>query len=308
MNSNNISERLSSTLKLNNGLEMPRIGLGTYKVKNLDNIVYQSIKNGVRMIDTATIYENEEEVGQGIKKAIDEKIVTREELFVVTKLWVNAKHEPEVSIKSSLERLGLEYVDLFLDHWPQSIYEKDGKRMATPMHVLWKSMEELVRKGYTKSIGVSNYNVQLLMDLLTFCEIKPVVNQVEYHPYLFQDKLNKFCKDFGIYLTAYNSLTRGAYVNRKDCRDLDLVKEPLIEEVAIKNGKSAGQVCLNWALIQDVIVIPATSNPNRMEENLEALSFRLNDEDFMKINTLDINFRFNPSYKLKFSLGYDIFA
>lgn len=308
MDSNSCKDKIPFNIKLNNGYEMPRMGLGTYAVKNLDEIVYQSIKDGIRMIDTAKLYENEKEVGLGIKRAIEDKLVTREELFVVTKLWVNQKHEPELAIKQSLANLGLDYVDLYLDHFPQWIYERDGNMMSTPMHILWKKMEDLVKKGYTKSIGVSNYNVQLLMNLLTFCEIKPVTNQVEYHPYLYQSSLNKFCKDYQIYLTAYNSLTRGAYVKKELCKNLDLVTEPIIKEIAEKYGKSSGQICLNWSLIQDIIVIPATSNPKRMKENLESLTFKLNEEDFKKINSLDINFRFNPSAQYSFSLGYDVFA
>jgi diketogulonate reductase-like aldo/keto reductase len=302
------SNKIGPNIQLNNNFSMPLVGLGTYAQQDLDKLIYTAIKDGLRLIDTARIYDNEKEVGLGIQKALQEGVVKREDLFVVTKLWVDDKHQPEVAIKRSLANLNLDYVDLYLDHWPVSIYEKDGKRMASPLHLLWPQMENLVKKGLTKSIGVSNYNVQLLMDLLTYCEIKPVVNQVEYHPYLYQKNLKKFCDDYGIYLMAYNSLTRGAYVNSSFNKDLDLVKEPLIVETAQKYGKTPGQICLNWALVQNVVVIPATSKVSRISENLGALSFKLSDEDFEKLNSLNINYRFNPSSRWPFSLGYDVSA
>jgi diketogulonate reductase-like aldo/keto reductase len=305
------SNVISKTILLNNGLEMPRVGLGTYAIPNIEEVVYQSIKDGVRMIDTASIYKNEKEVGNGVNKAISEGIVKREDLFIVTKCWVDDKHQPELAIKKSLAELNLSYVDLYLDHWPITTYKSEGVIRSTSTHVMWKNMENLVKNGYTKSIGVSNYNVQLLMDLLSYCEIKPVTNQVEYHPYLYQEHLNKYCMDNGIFLTAYNSLCKGVYAKTPyhEPKNLNLLEEPLIKELAGKYKTSPGVIALNWALVKDVIVIPATGNPRRMKENLEALSFKLSDEDFNKINsTLNINYRFNLVEKHDFSLFVDIFA
>lgn len=299
---------IPSTITLNNGIDMPRVGLGTYAIKELPTVIYESIKDGLRMFDTASYYKNEKEVGEGVNKAIADGLVKREDLFVVTKLWVEDKHQPEVAIQKSLKELNLEYVDLYLVHWPDSMYVTGGKRMSVPNHVLWKNMEDLVKKGYTKSIGVSNYNVQSLMDLLTYCEIKPVVNQVEYHPYLFQDHLNKFCKDNGVYLTAYNSLTRGDYV-RLSGKTLNILEEPITKELAEKYGKSTGVIALNWALVQDVIVIPSTNNPRRMKENLTALSFKLSEEDEKALSALNSNTRLLPHLFANFNgTGYDVFA
>jgi diketogulonate reductase-like aldo/keto reductase len=295
-------------IKLNNGYDIPIIGMGTSNQQDLSNIIYESIKDGLRSIDTASIYRNEREVGEGINRAINDGIVKREELFIVTKLWITDKHQPEESIKKQLKELNLDYVDLYLDHWPISIYKIDDKMYRTPIHQVWKNMENLVKKGYTKSIGVSNYSVQILMDLLTYCEIKPVVNQVEYHPYLHQANLHKYCMDNGIYLIAYNSLTKGAYTSVHSDKNLILIEEPLIKNLATKYNKTPGQICLNWALVQKVFVIPATSNSKRMKENLNSLSFKLSNEDMNSLKSLNIDFRFLSSTQYSFCMGYDIFA
>lgn len=304
-----MEKTISENLTLNNGLQMPRVGLGTYAIKGLDEIVYESIKDGVRLIDTASFYKNEKEVGTGIQKAISEGIVKREEMFVVTKLWIYEKSNPEEAIKRSLENLGLEYIDLYLDHWPHNIYTdpQTEQVVKVPLHILWKNMENLVNKGYTKSIGVSNYNNQNILNLLSFCEIKPVVNQVELHPYLAQEQLHNFCKENNIHLMAYNSICRGVYAKRKG--ELYLLEEDIIKSMAEKYNTSIGNIALNWALVQDVIVIPGTSNPRRMKENLKSLSFRLSEEDLKEItNRLDKGFRFNTPKAKDFSSCYDIYA
>lgn len=305
------TDTISSTILLNNGIHMPRVGLGTHAIKNIEEVVYQSIKDGVRLIDTAAIYKNEKQVGIGIKKAIDEGVVKREELFVVTKLWVDSRHEPEDAIKRSLKELDLTYVDLYLDHWPVSEYYRDGELKKVSVRDLWRNMEELVRKGYTKSIGVSNYNVQLLSDLLTYAEIPPVTNQVEIHPYLTQKNLIKYCHDKKVYITAYNSLMKGVYVHKLNQTQLDLLSEPIIKSLAEKHKKGEGLIALNWAIIQDMIVIPATANPNRMKENIQATSFKLSQDEVKLIDTLNLNNRFNRSdaeaYRY-FTNGVDIWA
>ena len=223
-------KEMKRSIKLHSGQEMPIFGLGTFLVKDVDNIVYQSIKQGVRLIDTASRYQNEKEVGDGINKAIQEGIVKREELFVVTKLWVGDKENPEEAIKKSLALLNLSYVDCYLDHWPMQIFEWEGKNYVIPTHVVWKSMENLVRKGYTKSIGVCNYNVMRLMDLIALAEIKPVINQIEYHPYLVQDNLIDYCKSNQIEIMSYNVLCRGVYVSRFHSEEkLNLLDESLVK-------------------------------------------------------------------------------
>ena len=304
------SNSISTTIKLNNGYEMPRIGLGTAGVKDVSNIVYESIKDGLRMIDTAEIYGNEKEIGEGINKALSEGLVKREELFIVTKLWILRKHEAEASIKDQLSNLNLSYVDLYLDHWPMSIYkDSKGEQKFTSMHQVWKQMEDLVHNGYTKSIGVCNYSVQSMMDLLSYASIKPVVNQFEFHPYLNQTNLVKYCQLNDVQVIAYNSICRGGYVQRYHSKaNLNLLEEDVVKEIAEKYNTTAGLIALSWALSQGLMVIPSSSNPRRMKENLKALEFRLAEEDVEKIGKLHIAYRFCGSAQYPFSGGIDLFA
>jgi diketogulonate reductase-like aldo/keto reductase len=304
-----MEKQLTDSIELNNGTKMSRFGLGTHAVANCSEIVYQSIKDGVRLIDTASVYNNEKEVGEGIAKAIFEGIVKREDLYVITKLWVYDKHRAEEAIKESLERLGLEYVDLYLDHFPAHIYkDKSGTIHKVAMHVLWINMEDFVRKGYTRSIGVCNYNVQSLINLLSLCEIKPVVNQVELHPYFPQENLLKYCRTNNIQIMAYNSLCKGTYA-KKFHSDVNLLEEELLKQMAIKYNTTPGNIALNWALLQDLVVIPATSNPHRMGENIKSLQFRLSEEDLKTItNTLDKNMRLNNTENFDYSMRFDLFA
>ena len=286
-------EEASNKILLNNGLEMPLAGLGTYAIENLAEVIYESIKFGLRLIDTAQFYQNEKEVGEGINKALKEKVVERKDLFIITKVWWTDKHIPEEKLLNSLKELNLDYVDLYLDHWPHQLNEVNGKIIKTPMHVLWENMENLVRKGLTKSIGVSNYNIQSLMNLLSFCEIKPVINEVEYHPYLYQKELLDFCRKNGIYLMAYNSLCRGKYTKGKDNEvAFNLLEEDVVKELCVKYNKTPGQIALNWAIFQNVAVIPSSGKPLRVKENIESANFRLSQEDFEKISELNKGFRF----------------
>lgn len=282
---------------LNNGLKMPLAGLGTYNIQNLSEVVYESIKNGLRLIDTAQFYKNEKEVGEGVNKALSEGIVKREELFIVTKLWNLSKHKPLETLQNSLRDLNLSYVDLYLDHWPSQINIVDNQIIKTPMHVLWANMENLVKKGLTKSIGVSNYNIQSLMNLLSFCEIKPVVNEVEFHPYFHQTELLNYCKNNEIQLMAYNSLCKGVYTKRAHNKDVDLnlLEEKIVKEIAQKYNKTPGQIVLNWAIYQNICVIPASGKIHRVKENIESADFRMEKEDYEKICGLNINYRFLPA-------------
>ena len=315
------------TMKLNNGLDIPIIGLGTTRLRNLndanksmkgselnkdvDEVVYNSIKHGVRLIDTASKYENEVEVGKGIKKAIDEGIVKREDLFVVTKMWPNEKEDPEKALKQSLEKLQLSYVDLFLDHWPSSkCYNGKNNFKLISVRDLWPNMEKLVEKNLTKSIGVSNYNVQNLLIILSICKIKPVVNEVEFHPYLYQKDLKEFCDLENIKIIAYYPLIKGVnYKSRfpkimKD-KKLDLLNEEIVKNLAEKYSKTVGQIILNWHIHLGVIPIPGSSNPERMKENLAAFDFKMEDKDYDLISSLDKQFRFCDGIGI---YGIDIFA
>ena len=169
-------------------------------------------------------------------------------------------------------------------------------------------MESFVKKGYTKSIGISNYNVQSMINLLSFCEIKPVVNQVEIHPYLPQHNFLKYCKANNIQVMAYNSLCKGTYT-KKFHSEINLLEEEILKTMANKYNTTPGNVALNWGLLQDLVVIPATSNPKRMSENIKSLEFRLSEEDYNTItNTLDKNMRLNNTENFDYSMRFDLFA
>ena len=279
--------------------KVPAVGLGTaFMTSDISEVVYSSIKDGTRLIDTASRYGSEEGVGKGIKRAIDEGLVKREDLFITTKLGNNEITEPEEAIKRSLKTLGLDYVDLYLEHWPKFFIfdEKGEKTKLTPMHVIWPKMESLVEKGYTKYIGVSNYNVQSLLNLLSFCKIKPLVNEIEFHPYLNQKKLVEFCRSENIMVFGYNPLVRGCYTaETADEKHRNLLGEPLIVDLAKKYDRTVGQIVLNWSISREVIPIPMTSNPHRMIENLGSTDFVIEKEDLEKIDGLHRNQRYGQS-------------
>ena len=177
------------------GAKVPSIGLGTaFITSDISELVYSSIKDGTRLIDTAAVYGSEQGIGKGIKKAINEGLVKREELFITTKLSKFEMANPENAIKKSLKNLDMDYIDLYLMHWPKFFdYDKNGNKInIAPLHKTWPLMESFVEKGLTKYIGVSNFSVQSLLNLLSFCKIKPLVNEIEFHPYLFQNKLLKY--------------------------------------------------------------------------------------------------------------------
>ena len=304
----------SKKISLNNGLSCPLIGLGTTRMKNVTEVVYTAIKDGTRLIDTASRYKNESEVGDGIKKAIDEGLVKREDLFVITKFWPDQKSDPETALKESLKKLKLTYVDLYLDHWPSVktyIHDDANNQKLVPVHEYWPKLEKLVELKLTKCIGVSNYTVQNISNILTFCKIKPAFNEVEFHPYLYQKELKKFCDKENIVLLAYNPLVLGGYCKERHSkvmeeRKLNLLNEELVLNLAKKYNRTPGQIILNWHMQLGVIPIPGTSNPNRMKENLKALEFKLEEEDVKSLGKFDNKqFRFCDSIEY---YGVDIFA
>ncbi|TWI59171.1 aldo/keto reductase [Halalkalibacter nanhaiisediminis] len=265
---------LKDTTTLHNGVKMPWFGFGVYKVEDGSEVidsVKAAIKAGYKSIDTAAVYKNEEGVGQAIRECG----VPREELFITSKVW-NADQGYETTIEAyetSLKKLGLEYLDLYLIHWPV-----EGKYKDT-----WRALEKLYKDGRVKAIGVSNFHIHHLEDLLVDAEIKPMVNQVEYHPHLTQEALHSFCKKADIQLEAWSPLKQG-----------ELLKDEAINEIAKKYGKSAAQVILRWDLQNDVITIPKSIKEKRIIDNANIFDFTLSAEEMTRINNLNKNERVGP--------------
>lgn len=269
---------LQSTITLHNGVKMPWVGIGVFKVEEGPELVHAvktAIKYGYRSIDTAAIYGNEEGVGQGIREGMKEAGIGREELFVTSKVW-NADlgyKSTLAAYEASLNKLGLEYLDLYLIHWPV-----EGKFKEA-----WRALETLYKEGRVKAIGVSNFQIHHLEDLMKDAEIKPVVNQVEYHPRLTQKELQEYCKELGIQLEAWSPLMQGK-----------LLDHPVLKEIADKYHKSIAQVILRWDLQNGVMTIPKSTREHRIFENAAIFDFQLSIQDMKRINDLNQNLRVGP--------------
>ncbi|KMN53910.1 aldo/keto reductase [Bacillus sp. LK7] len=273
-----MTTHLQAKATLHNGVEMPWFGIGVFKVEEgaeLVNAVKTALVHGYRSVDTAAIYGNEEGVGEGIRQGLQEAGLKREDIFVTSKVW-NADLGYEETLKAfdtSLEKLGLDYLDLYLIHWPVK-----GKYIDA-----WRALETLYRDGRIKAIGVSNFQIHHLKHLMKETEIKPMINQVEYHPRLTQKELLAFCTEQGIQLEAWSPLMQG-----------QLLDHPVLQEIAEKYGKSAAQVILRWDLQNGVITIPKSTKKHRIEENANVFDFELSAEDMKRIDDLNENLRVGP--------------
>jgi diketogulonate reductase-like aldo/keto reductase len=273
---------INSKVILNNGIEMPIIGLGTYKAlegQDIINEVTWALEASYRLIDTAKVYKNEEGVG----RAIQESGIPREEIFVTTKLW-NPDQGYESGLRAideSLEKLGLSYVDLYLVHWPTA--DPEAKESINKREETWKAMEEIYKSGKAKAIGVSNYTIRHLEEMKGYATIPPAVNQVEFHPYLFQKDLLDYCMEHKIVLEAYRPLTNGKRMENE-----------VINAIATKYGRTNAQVLIRWSLQHGCVPLPKSVHKERIEENINVFDFELSEDDMTALNALNENSRLSP--------------
>src|SRR3990172_3491318 len=269
----NVPEGLSlgSRASLHDGSSFPYLGLGVYRSplgRPTQAAVGYALEIGYRHIDTARIYGNERDVGIAVR----ESGVPRDTIFVTTKLW-NTDHGYDAAVKAcerSLRELGLSSVDLYLVHWPVP-----GRRIET-----WKALEDLARRGLARSIGVSNFTIEHLEELLGATDVVPTVNQVEFSPFTFQKALLEYCRDHRIQLEAYSPLTKGYRLDH-----------PVVREVASRHAKSPAQVLLRWGLQHEVVVIPKSNRRERILENSQIFDFTLSDRDMATLDGLDESLR-----------------
>lgn len=294
-------------VKFYNDNVVPVIGLGTWKsqVGEVTKAVKDAIDIGYRHIDCAHVYGNEKEIGVALEAKIAEGVVKRTDLFITSKLW-NTFHKPELvepALKTTLENLGLKYLDLYLIHWPIAYKEgnelfpkndDDSPALSNTDYVdTWKAMEALVEKGLVKNIGVSNFNSEQIERLLKSATIKPVTNQIECHPYLTQKKLSDFCTKKGILITAYSPLGSPDRPWAKP-NDPKLMDDKKLQEVAKKYNKTPAQILIRYQLDRGHIVIPKSVTKSRIIENSEVFDFKLSADDMAYIDTFDCNGRICP--------------
>jgi methylglyoxal/glyoxal reductase len=267
---------IKDCVKLNNGVEMPILGFGVFQINDNDETtecVKTAIKYGYRSIDTAMIYGNE----AGVGKAVRESGTKREDIFITTKLW-NSDQGYNKTLKAfedSMERLMMDYLDLYLIHWP---VPKINKYVDT-----WRAMEKLYKDGKIRAIGVSNFNINHLQDILTQCEIIPAVNQIEFHPWLTQSELINYMQQKNIHTEAWSPLAHGALLNNKT-----------LIEIAEKYNKTVAQVIIRWDIHKNVITIPKSVKEEHIASNADVFDFELTDQDIKTIDDLNRDYRTGP--------------
>lgn len=297
--------------------QMPLIGLGLWKIEKTQvaDTVLAAIRAGYRHLDSACDYGNEKEVGEGIRRAIDEGLCTREELWVTSKLW-NTYHHPDhvvMAMDQTLHELGLDYLDLYMIHFPIALefvpfetryppewfHDPDEdipmlKPARVPLQDTWRAMETLVDSGLTQHIGVCNYGVSLLRDALNYARIPPAVLQVESHPYLTQEKLLRFCAEEDIAVTAFSPLGALSYLELDMASASESVlQQPAVTAIAERLGRTPAQVVLRWGVQRGTSIIPKTSRPERLVENASLFDFELTGADMQAISALNRHQRFN---------------
>jgi D-xylose reductase len=299
------------------GQRMPAVGLGLWKIDadTVGDAVYHAIKLGYRHLDSAADYGNEKQVGEGIARALADGLCSREELWVTSKLWntYHRREHVEAACRKSMADLGLDYLDLYLVHFPialryvefadryppEWIYDpaaaEPGMQLdAVPLSETWGAMEQLVEAGIARQIGVCNYSASLLHDLMSYARIKPAMLQIESHPYLTQEALLRTAQAYNIAVTAFSPLGSLSYVSLDMASANDSVlTEPVVMAAAKRSGASAAQVVLRWGIQRGTAVIPKTSNPDRLIENITLSEFSLTGQEMQAISGLNQNRRFN---------------
>ncbi|PNZ68762.1 aldo/keto reductase [Staphylococcus croceilyticus] len=268
------------TIEFFNGHHMPKLGLGTFRVENDETCkeaVKHAIESGYRSIDTAKVYGNEEQVGLGIKEGLEATGLSREDIFVTSKLYFEDFGRENVSqaYDTSIKKLGLDYLDLYLVHWP-------GTNEAVMIDT-WKGMEDLYKDSKVKNIGVSNFQPEHLEALLAQVSIKPVINQVEFHPYFTQNELRKYLDAQNIYMESWSPLMNA-----------QILDDETLIEIGKEVGKSPAQVIIRWNIQHGVIVIPKSITPSRIEENIEVFDFELSEDQMSRIDNLNKDKRVGP--------------
>lgn len=308
---------MSAVTALRNGAKMPTVGLGTWKAEPgvVKTAVTEAIKRGYRHLDCACDYGNEAEVGAGIKEAIAAGHCTREELWVTSKLWntFHAKEHVELACRKSLTDLGLDYLDLYLIHFPiaqkfvpieknyppewihdAAVPELNRMILAdVPYSETWAAMEGLVESGLCKNIGVSNLTCQSLMDVCRYAKIRPAVNQVEIHPHNSQKALLKYCASMGIVVTGFSPLGAASYSWLDGETQKRVLEEPVILDIAKAHGKSAAQICIRWQVQNGITVVPKSCNGDRQSQNLDVFNFELTEAQVAAIDGINKNCRYN---------------
>lgn len=297
--------------------DIPQIGLGLWKIDNSQcaDVVYNAIKIGYRLLDSACDYGNEREVGQGIKRAIEDGLCTREDLWITSKLW-NTYHQKEhvqLALEKTLEDLGVDYLDSYLIHFPiaqpfvpfetryppEWIFDPEAsvpvmETAPVPLFETWQAMEALVEKGLVKNIGVCNYSSGLLNDLMSYAKIKPSELQIESHPYLTQERLIRLAKDYGLSVTTFSPLGALSYLELQMADALESVlTQDVVVNAAQRVNKTPAQVALRWGVQRGCTIIPKSSKVERLQENIDIFDFELTAQEMDDISALNQNRRFN---------------
>ena len=269
---------LTDKVRFNNGVEIPGLGLGVFQIPDEDTaeVVKNGIINGYRLIDTAQIYGNEVGTGIGIKEGLAATNLKREDLFVTSKVWNNhlTYEETITAFEETLKRLELDYLDLYLIHWPGKAAFKES----------WQALEELYSAGKIKAIGVSNFEIHHLEELLSFAKVVPVVNQVELHPKLAQQALRDFCEKHDIKVQAWSPLMQGK-----------LLTDPIVKDIAEKHQKTPAQVILRWDIQQEILLVVKSVHEQRMKSNADVFNFELDSAEMTRLNQLNEALRVGPN-------------